>query len=197
MTLVSRLARQALVTHLRTRLATHSLAADAVLDGWPAPSVDLPRPVAVSVSDAGAVDHHPTLGAPEIVRRTPEGDTSTRVLVRTGTWTIPLSVDVWTASAVARDTWTERVWAALNEPPSVGGAAVVAHMSGLALSLADYHGAVALFDGDGWTAVPNPDDASRESHRTLIPLTARVDELTERVVPRLVRTTLDLTLTTR
>jgi len=115
--------------------------------------------------------------------------------VRTGTWTIPLSVDVWTASAVARDTWTERVWAALNEPPSVGGVAVVAHMSGLALALPEYFSAVCVFDGDGWSAVPNADGASREEHRATFQITARVDELTEKLVTRLTATALDVTVT--
>lgn len=181
----SKAVRKALATHLATRL---SLAADAVLPDWPPASKDLPRPVAITVIDAGAVGHDTDLGGPELVSITPTTGALATAVYRLGAWRIPLSVELWCSTAFERDTRAEQIHAALNEPPSIGAEAQVDAMAGLALVVADYHGAIATFDAEGWDARPVAEGTAREEWRARFEVVARVDELVTKTVTRQVST---------
>lgn len=181
----SRSVRKALAAHLASRL---SLASDAVLPDWPPASKDLPRPVAITVIDAGAVGHDTELGGPELVSITPGTGASATAVYRLGAWRIPLAIEVWCATAFDRDTRAEQIYAALSEPPTIGGTAQVDALAGLSLVVSDYHNAVATFDAEGWDARPVAEGTAREEWRARFEVVARVDELVTKTVTRQVST---------
>lgn len=181
----SKAVRKALAAHLATRL---SLSSDAVLPDWPPASKDLPRPVAITVIDAGPVGHDADLGGPEVISVTPGAGASATAVYRLGAWRFPLAIELWCATAFERDARVEEIHAALNEPPTIAGAAQVDAMAGLSLVVSDYHGAVATFDAEGWDARPVAEGTAREEWRARIEVTARIDELVTRTVTRQVST---------
>lgn len=190
----SKAVRKALAAHLRARL---SLPEAAVLPDWPPASLALPRPVALTVIDAGKPEHDTELGGPEIVSMTAVDGDPTRGVARyrLGAWRLPLAVELWCATAAERDRRIEEVHAALSEPPAIDGEAVVDVMAGLTLTISDYFGAVCTFDSDGWDARPDAEGTAREEWRARFEVTARLDELTEKTVRRLVATEVTATAT--
>ena len=174
-------AAKALAAHL---VARTGLPSAAVLPYWPPPTMTLPRPVAVSVHVAGEALHDTELGGPELVSMTPIDAATATARYRLGSWTIPLVVEVWARHAAERDTYARAVYDALTQPPTVGGAPVVDVMSGATLTLADYFSAPCTFDTEGWNDTDTPDAAAREEWRSTFQVTARVDDLVERVVTR-------------
>lgn len=189
----SKAVRKALATHIATRLG---LSSDAVLPDWPPASKDLPRPVAITVIDAGPVGHDTDLGGPETVSVTPGAGASATAVIRLGAWRIPLAVEIWCATAFERDTRVEQIHAALNEPPTIAGEAQVDAMAGLSLVVSDYHGAVAAFDAEGWSAMPVSEGTAREEWRARFEVTARVDELVEKTITRQTSTAITVTAST-
>lgn len=173
-------AAKALAAHL---VARTGLPSAAVLPYWPPPTMALPRPVAVAVHVAGEAAHDAELGGPELVSMTPiPGGATATARYRLGSWTIPLAVEVWARNAAERDTYARAVYDALTQPPTVGGAPAVDVMSGATLTLADYFAAPCTFDTEGWNDTDTPDAAAREEWRSTFQVTARVDDLAERVV---------------
>lgn len=189
----SKAVRKALAAHLATRLG---LDASAVLPDWPPASQALPRPVAVVVIDAGEAGHDTDLGGPELVSITPTTGALATAVYRLGSFKLPLAVELWCGTALERDTRVEELHAALNEPPTIAGAAQVDAMAGLALVVADYHGAVATFDAEGWDARPVAEGTAREEWRARIEVTARIDELVTRTVTRQVSTEITVAAST-
>lgn len=188
----SKAVRNALAAHLRTRL---SLATDAVLPDWPPASKALPRPVALTVIDAGEVAHDTETGAPELVSMTPTTGALATARYRMGSWKLALAVELWCATAFERDARIAQVHAALNEPPQVSGEAVLDVLAGLTLTVADYFNAPCTFDSEGWLAVPQAEGAGREEWRATFQVTARIDELVEKTVTRQVATEVTVTAT--
>lgn len=189
----SKAVRKALAAHIASRL---SLASDAVLPDWPPASKDLPRPVAITVIDAGPVGHDTDLGGPELVSLTPGAGASATTVYRLGTWRIPLAIELWCATAFERDVRAEQIHAALNESPAIDGVAQVDAMAGLSLVVSDYLSAVATFDADGWSALPVAEGTAREEWRARFEVVARVDELVTRTVTRQVTTEITVTAST-
>lgn len=144
--------------------------------------------MAVTVIDAGVPTHTPEIGA-RLVSSTPGAGAAATAVFRTGAWSLPLAVDVWCASRKAR---ADRiaVWAALNEPPTVSGAAVADAIAGLTLPIADYFGAPCAFDCEGWDSHPSPEGTDREEWRATFQVVARIDNLTQRTITRLVSTSI-------
>lgn len=172
-------AAKALAAHL---VARTGLPSSAVLPYWPPPTMALPRPVAVAVHVAGEAAHDTELGGPELVSMTPTTGASATARYRLGSWSIPLVVEVWARNSAERDTYARAVYDALTQPPEVGGAPVVDVMAGVTLTLADYFSAPCTFDTEGWNDTDTPDAAAREEWRSTFQVTARVDDLAERVV---------------
>lgn len=177
----SKAAAKALAAHLVTRTG---LPSTAVLPYWPPPTMALPRPVAVSIHTAGEVGHDEELGAPELVSMTTIDATTSTARYRLGSWKIPLAVEVWAKTAPERDAYVQLVHAALNEAPAVSGVAVVGVMAGVTLTLADYFSLPCTFDAEGYADNDTPDATTREEWRATFQVTARCDEIVEKVVVR-------------
>lgn len=173
--------RNALAAYLRETL---SLATDVVCPDWFPPAQALPRPVAVSVHEAGEVARSSDAST-DVVSRTPGSGASVVILYRIGEVVAPIAVDLWCETQFDRDTWAERIARALQRAPSVAGSPVADVMDGLTLTCAagngaeGYFGAVATFDTDTHTAPTSPEGAQREEWRATFPVTARVDLLRE------------------
>ncbi len=182
--------RRALAAHLRTRL---SLSTSACQPDWFPATQALPRPVAVSVHAAGSEGFSSAGGDPVLVSITPvpDSDPPTAVaLYRTAEYLLPVAIDVWASSEAERDEWKRRIEDALNEPVTVGGQPVSNVSDGLTLvcSPDDYHSAVVTFDLEDVTALATSDESQREEWRVVFALSARVDKLTEKTIPRQVTT---------
>lgn len=183
--------RRALAVYLRTAL---SLSASACQPDWFPATQALPRPVAVSIHEAGPVEHEDELPAPAPLTITPGAGATAAALYRLGALRVPLAIEVWGSTAKERDDLVERLARALDRPPTVGGERVVAAMGGLSLACTseDYFGAIVTYDCESRTALPTPEGIAREEWRAVFQVTARVDELREESITRQTAMTTDL-----
>lgn len=183
--------RRALAAYLRSALV---LDATACQPDWFPATQALPRPAAVSIHDAGPVEHEDEAPAAAPLSVTPGAGASATALYRTGALRIPLAIDVWCSTQKERDELVEKLARALDRPPSVGGERVVGALGGLDLACdaTEYFGARVTYDCESRSALPAPEGIAREEWRAVFQVSARVDELREETITRQTALTADL-----
>lgn len=183
--------RRALAVYLRSSL---SLDAGSCQPDWFPATQALPRPVAVSIHEAGPVDHEDELPAAAPLAITPGAGATATALYRLGALRVPIAIDVWCSTQKARDDLVERLARALDRPPSVDGERVANALGGLNLPCAseEYFGAVVTYDCESRSALATPEGVTREEWRAVFQVTARVDALREETITRQTAMTADV-----